>query len=217
MEYSVTLSNHALEEMVLAASESFVLGNAKYEGSVEIHGYLWGNRRTSDEDIEHIEVEKFSVSSSAQGDEDWVAVDKRVARLKHSVLELWAPHCHFLGMFHTHPYESRDDVYKNKGWEFSEQDRDLFLSDEDIWELSSPGMPIALVMAVTKIESVFDTVADPSKGRLEFNVGNLRFWLSVGIGEVSRSQEKVFSRNNINFNPYGRHHNWAGSRLIGVD
>ena len=203
---------------MLAASEAFVLGNANQWGSVEVHGYLWGSRRESD-GIEYIDVDKFSVSTSAWGDDESVAVDERVVRIKHDILSLWTPHYHFLGTFHTHPYDSLQSVKKSNGWEFSKQDERVILADEDLWELSGPQTPIALVMAVTKIASVHDTFSEVEGGgrRLQFNVGNLRFWLSAGVGEVSESLEKVFSRDGILFNPYSRHVNLAGSRLEGVD
>lgn len=215
MEYQVTVSDHALEDMVLAASESFVLGDARTWDSVEIHGYLWGSRRTQ-EGVEYVHVDKFSVSVSAWGDEDSVSVDKRVALLKDSVLGMWIPHCHFLGMFHTHPYESLTEVNDNKGWEFSDGDEESFLSDEDSWELARPGCPLSMVMAVTKIKNVKDAILEAKDNRIVFNVGELRFWLSAGIGDVSRGQTKTLSTD-VSFRPFARYINWAGSRLRGVD
>lgn len=218
MNYEVTVSNQALEEMVLAASESFLLGNARKYGPVEIHGYLWGSRREV-EGIEYLDVEKVSVSASALGDEDSILVDPRVVRIKNSILRLWAPHHHFLGEFHTHPYGNLEDVNRNNGWDFSDEDVCAFLSDEDIWELSYPEMPIQLVVAVTKIGAVHDTFSklELDGRRLQFNVGNLRFWLSVGVGEVSRGQEKTFSKDNIVFHPFNRHFNQAGVWLDGTE
>ena len=219
MERLVTISDHALEEMVLAASESFALGNARQWGSVEIQGYLWGSRREVKHDMEtiqYIHIDKFSISTSAWGDEDSVSVDKRVARLKNSVLTLWAPHYHFLGTFHTHPYETLEEVRVSKGWNFSDGDRETFLSDEDLWEMARPECPIMVVMAVTKIARVQDSVLKTEvDGRLEFNVGNLRFWLSIVVGEVSRSQSKTLSEN-ILFHPFTRYVNLASSELDGV-
>ena len=218
MEYEVTVSNHALEEMVLAASESYLLGNASQWDAVEIHGYLWGSRRTDDDEgIEYIDVDKFSVSTSAWGDEDWVQVDKRVARIKNSILGRWTPHYHFLGMFHTHPYASRKDVVDCRGWDLSEQDERAILGDEDLWKLSSPGNPIALVMAVTRMAIVNNSICKVEGGRIEFNVGNLRYWLSAAVGEFSPGLEKVLSKDNITFNRYSRHVNLAGFWLDGTE
>ena len=68
--------------------------------------------------IEYLDVEKVSVSASALGDEDSILVDPRVVRIKNSILRLWAPHHHFLGEFHTHPYSNLEDVNRNNGWDF---------------------------------------------------------------------------------------------------
>ena len=134
MKHQVTISNHALEEMVLAAGESFVLGSALADEGAEIHGYLWGGRRTDEsKDIEYIHIDTLSVSSSACGDEDSVWVDGDVARIKDSVLNLWAPHYHFLGDFHAHPYRDHDEVKENEGWQFSKRDIKSFKKDKQVW------------------------------------------------------------------------------------
>ena len=223
MLHQITIANHALEEMVLAASESFVLGNAKRFGSVEIQGYLWGNRRIEsddeDESVEYIHVDKFSVSTSASGDDESVYVDQEVVLIKNSIVTLWAPHYQFLGAFHTHPYDTLGEVNSSSGWNFSSADEENFLDDADMWELSGTDHhPIMMVMAVTKIAAVFDTELKVTNGgrSLEFNVGNLRFWLSVGIGQVSRGMDKEFSTGNVRFHPFTRYFNAAGSRLDGI-
>lgn len=197
MKHQVTISNHALEEMVLAAGESFVLGSAltdEREGA-EIHGYLWGGRRTDEsKDIEYIHIDKFSVSSSACGDEDSVWVDGDVACIKDSVLNLWAPHYHFLGDFHTHPYRDHDEVKENEGWQFSKRDIKSFKKDKQVWNLSGSNAPIMMVMAVTKMQKIHRTVLEmEADNRFMFNVGNLRFWLSIGIGKLGRGERRVFS------------------------
>ena len=221
MLYQTTISDHALEEMVLAASESFVLGNSTWHGSVEIHGYLWGNRRVdSGGSVEYVHIDKFSISASASGDEDSVQVDDDVVRLKNSILNFWAPHYHFLGTFHTHPYDTLDEVKEHQGWNFSRQDRSVFLRDEDLWKLSGPNhYPIMMVMAVTQIAKVNDTELSvhANGGRIEFNVGNLRFWLSMGIGRMSEGMDKEFSTEDVLFHPFTRHVNLAGSKLDGIN
>lgn len=216
MAYQITVSDHALEEMVLAASESFALGNARTWDSAEIQGYLWGSRR-QDGDLEYIHVDRFSVSVSAWGDEDSVAVDDRVARLKDSVIELWAPHNHFLGTFHTHPYEGLDEVKGVEGWSFSEQDKEGLLDDEVLWALARPNHPIAMVMTVTKVAAVRFTHLKAEENLMEFNVGNLRFWLCVGIGGMSEGRTKIFSTENLRFHPFTRHINLPSSRLRGLE
>ena len=137
--------------------------------------------------------------------------------MKNSVIELWAPHNHFLGTFHTHPYETLDDVNSVEGWLFSAGDVETFLDDEMLWALARPNHPIAMVMTVTKMAAVRGTHLDAENNRIRFNVGNLRFWLSVGIGGMSEGATKVFSTQDVLFHPFTRHINLPGSRLRGVE
>ena len=219
MIHQVTISDHVLEEMVLAASESFILGSAVTDRRAEVHGYLWGSRRTSGGEpdaIEYIHIDKFSVSSSAYGDEDIVSFDEKVARIKNSILDLWAPHYYFLGDFHTHPYATLKDVNKDEGWKFSEHDIKSFIKDDNSWGLSGSNSPIMMVMAVTEIGRVRDTVLDiEERNRLMFSVGNLRFWLSIGIGKKSERGKRRFSEDDIYFHPFSRYFNESGSRIEG--
>ena len=209
MKHQVTISNHALEEMVLAASESFVLGSAltdEHEGA-EIHGYLWGGRRTDDKkDVEYIHIDKFSVSTSALGDENSVMVDRDVVRIKDSILHLWAPYHHFLGDFHTHPYGNYNEVNECEGWNFSKGDKKTFRDNDIAWSLCGSNRPIMMVMAVTRMGG----------NRLVFNVGNLRFWLSVGIGWKTRQGKRRFGEGRVCFDPLSRYFNKSGSKLEGV-
>ena len=238
MKHQVTISNHALEEMVLAASESFVLGNAAMDGSVEIHGYLWGGRRTDDK-VEYIHIDKFSVSTSALGDENSIMVDKDVVRIKDSILRLWAPYYHFLGDFHTHPYRDYDEVKKCEGWNFSKGDKKTFRDDDIAWSLCGSNKPIMMVMAVTEMGTVHNSSLEIQRGnsvfkvgeskkpydevlgrmggnRLVFNVGNLRFWLSVGIGRKTRQEKRMFDEGRVCFDPLSRYFNKSSSKLEGV-
>ena len=222
LEHQVTISQPALEAMVLAAAESYVLGGPEFHGPVEVHGYLWGNRRTVDEeDMEYIHIDRFSVSSSAPSDEDSVRVDKRVARIKNSVLQLWAPHLHFLGDFHTHPYETREEVEQIEGWGPSKQDRKVFRRDKDAWRMASGAPPIMVIMAVAKMQNVHHSFLKVLRlNTWRFSVGELRFWLSVSIGkEKVRRKKKAkrsLSNEDVVLYPQSWRFNAAGSRLDGV-
>ena len=192
---------------------SGTLGNGGPLKFTAIYGEVAVRRRMSN---------TLTLTNSALALRPWVTRNRlRLTKESHASKTQFsatgAPHYHFLGSFHTHPYPSLEDVNNNKGWEFSDDDKATILGDEDVWELSHPGTPIAMVMAVTKMAAVYDSFVGVKAGRLEFNVGNLRFWLSVAVGEVSSGKEKVFSTDNILFNPHSRHYNRAGARLDGVD
>lgn len=217
MEHQITVSNPAFEAMVLAASESFVLGNAEYHGPVEVHGHLWGYRRpVDDEGIEYVHIDKFSVSSSAPSSETSVTIDKRIARIKTSILDLWAPHYYFLGGLHTHPFDTLEELKDAKGWNPSKQDIKVFEKGDYAWGTSGLA-PIMAVMAVTEMQAVFDTqLTVESANRWMFNVGNLRFWLSIGVGKTTRSGRRKFSTDDVYLYPQSWYFNQASSKLDGV-
>lgn len=222
MEISVRISNEALEDMVLSASESFVLGDGadkpsrrkRQSKSVETYGYLWGFRRKSnDEQTEIVFIDKFSESLSARRKSTSVTPNKDAIWLKTSILERWSPHLAFIGDFHTHPYASRNEVESCNGWEFSETDISSFKKDTTLWKLSR-NRPLMLVMTVAPIEKVHETIGefDERKNVWMFNVGQLRFWLSIGTGYREKNK-RVWTDEGIYLDLDPRFYNESGARL----
>lgn len=218
MDYFVRISDQALEDMVLAASEAKVLGdgNRRKHKGVETYGHLWGNRRPDAEnEQEHIYIEKFSMSLSAVGTFNEVRPDEDALHLKASILERWSPHLMLLGDFHTHPFDSLRKIKTQKGWDFSDEDVKNFLADGDLWAHSHPLPPIMAVMAVTPLARVHDSKGDwETNYRWRFDTGQLRFWLSMGIG-CEAGDELWFSTDNVYLDLQPRLYNESGDRLSG--
>lgn len=224
MEFSVRISDRALEDMVLSASESYVLGDGsgkpskrKKKGkSVETYGYLWGFRRIDrNEGIQYVCIDRFSESLSARRKKGSVKPNEDAIWLKNSIVSRWSPHLSFIGNFHTHPYNSKDQVESCNGWEFSEGDIDFFKNDETLWELTN-NSPLMLVMAVAPIERVHETEAlwyERNKVWV-FNTGQLRFWISIGTG-CAKKKKRKFTRDNVYLNLDPRFYNESGARLDG--
>lgn len=221
---SIRISDRALESMVLSASESFVLGDGarpsrrrKGPPSVETYGFVYGFRRLLyNGEVEHVYVDRFYESLSAQRKIDSVKPQDDAVWLKNSIIERWSPHLTLLGDFHTHPYESREDVEKANGWEFSDQDIEAFRNDKGLWKLTK-NRPIMFVMAVAPIMRVHSTEAEwKSDGTWVFNVGNLRFWLTAGVGYSKKKKRRLLKRKDITVELDPRFYNETGARLDGV-
>ena len=218
MNHFIRVSDQALEDMVLAASEAKVLGDGdrkKHKG-VETYGHLWGSRRRDvDNGQEHIYIEKFSMSLSAVGTHKQVRYDENALHLKASILERWSPRLMFLGDFHTHPHGSLEKIKAVKGWDFSDEDVKSFLKDESLWNHSQPMPPIMTVMAVTPLKKVHETYGVlEENNRWRFDTGQLRFWLSVGIG--CRTEDgRGFSIDSVYLDLQPRLYNSSGDRLSG--
>ncbi len=227
MAIQIRVSDRALESMVLSASESFVLGDGskppqrrrKKRRYVETYGYIWGFRRkVNDSPTEHVHIDRFDESLSARRKSSSVQPDDDAIWLKNSIIELWSPHLSFLGDFHTHPYNSRQAVEKSKGWEFTEDDIDAFTNDEHLWKLANQS-PLMLAMTVAPIERVHATEAHWFRNNCWiFNIGQLRFWLIVGIGYISKKSKKKRLRkaDNVCLELDPRFYNETGERLSGI-
>ena len=213
--------------MVLAASESFVLGDGRKPKrrtrggnvAVETYGYLWGHRRVSrSEDIENIYIDKFDESLSAKRKNSSVLPNEDAIKLKNSIIERWSPHLSFLGDFHTHPFDSLTEIEKFKGWRFSEQDINSFSNDDPLWDLSD-GSPLMLVMAVAPVERVHYGWGrtDGAQYRWRFDIGQLRFWLTAHIGYLDSDSKRCSTHKKVILDLDTILYNESGARLEGAD
>lgn len=195
--FVVGVSDPALDAMLLAAAESYYLGSGERRKGrkgpryVEVNGYVWGTRSLSD-DACYVHVDRFSLSLSSRKHADWFVTDPKAPWLMHSIMHRRSPQLELLGELHTHPYDSLEEVKVNKGWEFSEADRQWWPESKDdassIWHLYGDVFPpLWMVLAVAPLQKVngkFD--AEPLNDRhnvWQFDVGELRFWLHAEIGE----------------------------------
>lgn len=213
MTIEVTISERALESMVLAACEAFAFGRDDDREAVETYAHLWGFRRFSpDGGTEHVHVDRISVCVSAQVDNDRAAVFANVIALQDDIVKHWSPHLSLLGDFHTHPYDSRRELIANRGWEFSACDRTSFLDDENLW-LRADGDPVSLVMAVTQLQAVHEGWAkQQTTYRWRFDIGQYRFYLSAAAGKRDEHGEGDFIQRGVHlvlgqyfFNEAGNH------------
>ena len=219
-DYHVRVSDQALEDMVLAASEAYILGpgrkkEERQEGRIETYGHLWGNRREDDNNHTHILIDRFSVSLSAWGTREDIRPHPDDIHLKNEIIMRWSPHLCLLGDFHTHPYANHDEVNKCKGWNFSQIDKRSFKEEDSLWKLSRPYTPIMAVMAIAKMGRVHRSTGEwKEDNRWMFNVGEYRFWLSIGIGKISKSKKrKSFSTSGVYLDLDPRFVNETGDRL----
>lgn len=214
MKIHVTLSEQALQGMVLAACEAYVFGKNDDQEPVETYAHLWGFRRYQQEnDTEYLHVDRVNICVSAQVRNDQAEVFTGVISLQDDIVKHWSPHLSLLGDFHTHPYDSLSDLKQEKGWNFSECDQSSFLSDENLWTRAD-GSPISLVMAITKLERVREGWAECNTSyRWRFDVGQYRFFVSVAAGRLDRNNQPYFSRRNVNLFLGQYFYNRLGNRV----
>ena len=135
MTIEVTISERPLESMVLAACEAYTFGKDDSQEALETSAHLWSNRRSNPDGIaEHVYVDRISVCVSASVANNQSAVFVDVVALQDDVVKHWSPHISLLGNFHTHPYNSHQELKDNKNRKFSDCDKSSFLYDDVLWQ-----------------------------------------------------------------------------------
>ncbi|WP_219321152.1 hypothetical protein [Methylovirgula sp. HY1] len=155
--------------------------------------YLGHKKEVCDENVIY-HLERASVSISAERTTESVKPNNDAAFLKSQLVELWSPHLSMLGDFHTHPYDSIDEVKNIRGYEFSEIDYDSFIKDDFLWE-KARGNPIMLVMTICRLRRVRLTGDGKqlASNIWTFDAGHFRFWLNAEIGYENEEKKRVIS------------------------
>ena len=213
MKREITISEQALQGMVLAACEAYAFGKNNKRKPVEMYAHLWGHRRRQGSKTEHVHVDRIGVCVSAKAKKDRVKIFTDVIALQDDIVKRWSPHLSLLGDFHTHPYKSLKKLRRVRGSEFSRTDIRSFLRDDDLWDRAdSP--PIALVMAITKLKRVHEGRArHPAAHRSRFDIGQYRFSISAGAGRLNRKNKRKFGHEGVTLLLGQYFHNRASSRV----
>lgn len=125
----VWIREQALQDMLLAAVEAFLVPAGQGKPSTEIYGIVFGSFRNFSSpqarrpfSMIDLNVERVCIQHRAQGGPAVVFADERseVAHLQ-MAQELF-PFWHVLGDFHTHTYRTFRELHQRRGWEYSRTD-----------------------------------------------------------------------------------------------
>ncbi len=213
MTLKITISEQALQGMVLAACEAYAFGKNDKRKPVEMYAHLWGYRRRQGSETEHVHVDRIGVCVSAKAKKDRVKVSTDVITLQDDIVKRWSPHVSLLGDFHTHPYKSLKKLRRVRGSEFSGTDIRSFRRYDDLWDRAG-GPPIALVMAITKLKRVREGWArHPAAHRSRFDIGQYRFSIWAGAGWRDHKDRRKFGHKGVTLLLGQYFHNRASSRV----
>ncbi len=225
---TVRFSDHALDAMLLAATEAYCLGvpqktprgRRKAPVSVEVDGYLWGYRTTKPGGDTSIFVDRFGPSVSSEKASGWVRPAEGSARLMNAIMERRAPQMTFLGTFHTHPYRSIKKVESVNGWQFSDGDRKCWSeldTGTDFADVYGDDAALWLVIAVARLQKVhMKVMAEQLRPNIpniwKFDVGDMRFWVNAEL--VRPDEEGVAeSQGGVVLDMDPAFLNWTGDRI----
>ncbi len=117
----------ALQDLLLAGLETYLVPAGSGKPSTEIYGIVFGSYRSTPPRgrraaLMELNVERVAIQHRAVGSPSEVLLDERSEATQLAMGEELFPYWHLLGDFHTHPYRTLSELYRRRGWEYSAAD-----------------------------------------------------------------------------------------------
>ncbi len=192
----VIVEDNALPILITSAIESYDFEhkshkNGKGTSQLETYGLLWGYmipKKTADGE-DKIVVTTCTVETSALRHQEWVEPNYDSIIAKKEMIEQYWPHLELVGTFHSHPYQSLDDM-KNRvspGWKASDGDKKHWPS---VHECAAANQPVMahLIISVTQLKkkgwAYPEKLSDSYCSGYCFVAGMKKIWLATYATEI---------------------------------
>jgi hypothetical protein len=148
----------ALQDMLLAGMEAYLVPAGSGKPSTEIYGTVFGSYRVSPQprprlrrmSLVDLNVERICIQHRAQGSPSEVRIDDRSEVTQLAMGEELFPFWHLLGDFHTHTYRTLAELTTRHGWRYSDYDEKVNID----WcrRLRDKGLRprVALILSITR-------------------------------------------------------------------
>jgi len=128
-ELVIWLDDRAIEDIVLVALEAYTVPR-KGVKFTETYGICFGSTKTTDQKrqvggryaLRHIDIRSVHIQLRAVGFSNKVTYDLRSLETQMAVATHLFPQLDIVGDFHTHPYETAEELREVKGWRYSSGD-----------------------------------------------------------------------------------------------
>lgn len=188
----ITIEDHVVPQLMTSALEAYDHGQhlgRKRESKIETFGLLWGYViEGRDGQQPRVIATMSTVETSAKRTTEYVSPNFESLRMKREFMRKYWPHIDIVGTFHSHPYNTRDDVLNNKGWEASTPTNSAVPGEGDtvFWpflhEKICPTTPYLAHLIVTVCELKSSGWAHPKKFQgssgFEISADHRKFWIT---------------------------------------
>lgn len=156
----VWLRELALQDMLMAGLETFLVPAGSGRPHTEIYGIVFGSYRISppprrgarQATLADLNVERVCIQLRAEGTPSEVLADMRSERTQLEMGEELFPYWHLLGDFHTHTYRSRQELLARRGWQYSDYDQKVNIEWCARLRQSGHRPRVALILALARAE-----------------------------------------------------------------
>lgn len=188
----ITIEDHVVPQLLTSALEAYEIRDQNHQhklDKLETFGLLWGYVIPEREDRNpRIIATVATVETSALRKNDSVKPDINSLKMKMEFVKRYWPHLEVVGTFHSHPYESLDEVKSCKGWQASTEG-----GDTDFWPYIHkelfPTTPYLghLIVTITKLSK--KGWANPKQihndSGFELSMGSRKLWITSYGSEMN--------------------------------
>lgn len=159
-ELRVWIRELALQDMLLAGMEAYLVPAGSGRPSTEIYGIVFGSvrdggqtgngRRRRSDSLAELNVERICIQHRARGSPSEVIADERSEATHLAMGEELFPFWQVVGDFHTHTYRDLEQLHARRGWSYSSIDEKM----NSGWYRRMLGLGhrprVALILALTR-------------------------------------------------------------------
>jgi len=176
----VRLEPRALEDMLLASAEGYMVSPGKGRRYTEVFGLCFGSvRRKTVEKVAkavYVNVSRVATQIRAKATASSVLPNAGSLASQLHIGNQFFPHLELVGDYHTHPYPSLTELNASRGWEYSDQDESALPAHiKDVRGHNHADPLFSLVVAVARGGKASTSSRRKAPNVVHISVGDLFF------------------------------------------
>ena len=172
----VHLDDRAVEDILLAAMESYAVSAGRGKPYTEVYGICFGNRRDKPMHGRHpgirriLRISRIVTQLRARATATMVMRNDKSSRVHRHIAEQFFEDLELLGDYHTHPYKNARVLRERHGWLPSPSDRADILKWSRAVREDGARPRFSLVVAIAEGERTGVPIKRIAPNRIEFSI-----------------------------------------------
>ncbi|MDH1471760.1 hypothetical protein [Shewanella sp. GD03713] len=204
----VVIEDHVMPVLMSAAIEAYDIVHkaterSKGKNKIETYGLLWGYSvpAKGENGEDKIIITSATIETSAIRHENYVQPDVESIETKKALIQQYWPHLELVGTFHSHPYDSLDDVNRIKGWEASSEEETGEYGDTEYWpdfhKKIVPEQPLLahLILTVAQLQktgwALPDLIECSNHSYFRISAGMKKLWLNSYVSVCNTIEDDI--------------------------
>lgn len=184
-ELTVSLDQRAIEDLLLAAAESYAVGpGGRGRRYTEIYGLCFGTRKLLGPNghpgySQILNVTRIVTQIRARGRASEVTPNDKSAKIHRKVAERFFRHLELLGDYHTHPFSDLSALKARRGWEYSPSDQASVMPWLEDTRAEGADPRFGLILGIARGGKAGRHAARRAPNRIQFTLDDYYFILAA--------------------------------------